>query len=205
MILSRQDRPREAVDLFERARALTPADDYRRATASVNLADLYRTLGDLRTARSHAREALRLSDEVLDPTDPFRTAILRSQAFVAVAEGQHHECWRRRAGRGPVETVQSPSVRRIVAGRARHRSAVTPAEATVVADPDFRAGGNSHAWRGGAAGDVVTSVAYREWLAGLRLPRLQHARQEANVVRGFAPDARTFEADAAVEAFACWT
>ena len=91
IVLTNQGRLRPALELLDHILATLPGEHNLRVTIGVNLADLYRRLGDLDTARTHARAAARIAESVLDRRDPFRTAVLRSQAYLALAAGDLDE------------------------------------------------------------------------------------------------------------------
>lgn len=110
--------------------------------------------------------------------------------------------YREHRGLGPLEVEQAPSVRALV--EARDHVSTGPASTEppcVIADPDYGAREASHGFRGAAEQLVEPAVDYRRWLADLRLPRLQHAREEADVVRRFDPTTRVLTGpQASVEA-----
>jgi tetratricopeptide (TPR) repeat protein len=92
---------------------------------------------------------------------------------------------RSHCGRAPVEVIQTPSARSFVDARRRVRGPVAATASCVIADPDFGARAISHAYRGAEFTAATTSAAYRDWLAGLRLPRLHHSRDEATAVSAY--------------------
>ena len=109
---------------------------------------------------------------------------------------------RRSEGHRPIHVDQTPSVRTFVEARRRAGPAadqLLPPQ--VIADPDFGAYATHRALRGDADDLVDTTMGYRAWLANLRLPRLFHARAEAEVVKKHDPSSRVIVgAEASVDA-----
>ena len=157
IVLTNQGRLRPALELLDRILETLPSEHNLRVTIGVNLADLFRRLGDFDTARAHARAAARVAESVLDRRDPFRTAVLRSQAYLALAAGDLDEA-RERVDRALAVERDVPDM--WVEARIANR--IASAEVGVAVDD-----------AAGAAALALEGLALLEGAPSLRLPEAE--------------------------------